>query len=162
MASGRAACRQLKRWTQATLTNSSTAPKSTATWFSSSLELKGEWRRGAGGHLAWVNHRLASFRCLTWSEDHLFSMLSVPEDIFYELARRCYSISCLSQLCVFETRDMYHNIGPLDPERLNVFRTVREITGEVASPLKHLNEEERLLCRSCVCIYLVNITGLLG
>ncbi|XP_056883008.1 receptor tyrosine-protein kinase erbB-4-like isoform X3 [Takifugu flavidus] len=25
--------------------------------------------------------------------------------------------------------DMYHNIGPLDPERLNVFRTVREITG---------------------------------
>ncbi|XP_029370417.1 receptor tyrosine-protein kinase erbB-4 [Echeneis naucrates] len=25
--------------------------------------------------------------------------------------------------------DMYHGIGPLDPERLNVFRTVREITG---------------------------------
>lgn len=25
---------------------------------------------------------------------------------------------------------MYHGIGPLDPERLNVFRTVREITGE--------------------------------
>lgn len=94
--------------------------------------------------------------------DHLFSTLSVSEEIFYELARRCYSISCLSQLCVFETRDMYHNIGPLDPERLNVFRTVREITGEVASPLRHLNEGKRLLCRSCVCIYLVSITGLLG
>lgn len=79
--------------------------------------------------------------------------LSVPEDIFYDLARRCYSISCLPQLCVFETRDMYHNIGPLDPERLNVFRTVREITGEVASPLKHLNEEKRLLCRSCVYLF---------
>ncbi|XP_076025878.1 receptor tyrosine-protein kinase erbB-4-like [Genypterus blacodes] len=25
--------------------------------------------------------------------------------------------------------DVYHSIGPLDPERLNVFRTVREITG---------------------------------
>ncbi|TKS66634.1 Receptor tyrosine-protein kinase erbB-4 [Collichthys lucidus] len=25
--------------------------------------------------------------------------------------------------------DMYHGIGPLDPERLNVFRTVKEITG---------------------------------
>ncbi|KAM3585648.1 uncharacterized protein V6R79_023514 [Siganus canaliculatus] len=25
--------------------------------------------------------------------------------------------------------DMYHEIGPLDPERLNVFRTVKEITG---------------------------------
>uniref|UniRef100_A0A3B3VTT4 Receptor protein-tyrosine kinase n=1 Tax=Poecilia latipinna TaxID=48699 RepID=A0A3B3VTT4_9TELE len=25
--------------------------------------------------------------------------------------------------------DVYHNIGPLDPEKLNVFRTVREITG---------------------------------
>ncbi|XP_075904754.1 receptor tyrosine-protein kinase erbB-4 [Nelusetta ayraudi] len=25
--------------------------------------------------------------------------------------------------------DMYHGIGPMDPERLNVFRTVREITG---------------------------------
>uniref|UniRef100_A0A3Q2D5J4 Receptor protein-tyrosine kinase n=1 Tax=Cyprinodon variegatus TaxID=28743 RepID=A0A3Q2D5J4_CYPVA len=25
--------------------------------------------------------------------------------------------------------DAYHNIGPLDPEKLNVFRTVREITG---------------------------------
>ncbi|KAA8579742.1 hypothetical protein FQN60_006835 [Etheostoma spectabile] len=29
--------------------------------------------------------------------------------------------------------DMYHGIGPLDPERLNVFRTVKEITGETAS-----------------------------
>ncbi len=26
-------------------------------------------------------------------------------------------------------RDMYHGIGALDPERLNVFQTVREITG---------------------------------
>ncbi|XP_067357691.1 receptor tyrosine-protein kinase erbB-4-like isoform X1 [Channa argus] len=25
--------------------------------------------------------------------------------------------------------DMYHGIGPLDPERLNVFRTVKEVTG---------------------------------
>nr|XP_023855877.1 receptor tyrosine-protein kinase erbB-4-like [Salvelinus alpinus] len=27
------------------------------------------------------------------------------------------------------TRDVYHNIEALDPEKLNVFRTVREITG---------------------------------
>lgn len=38
---------------------------------------------------------------------------------------------------MFEIRDMYHGIGPLDPERLNVFRTVREITGEAASPLRN-------------------------
>lgn len=31
---------------------------------------------------------------------------------------------------VFIDRDVYHNIEPLDPEKLNVFRTVREITGE--------------------------------
>lgn len=31
---------------------------------------------------------------------------------------------------VFTGRDVYHNIEPLDPEKLNVFRTVREITGE--------------------------------
>lgn len=29
-------------------------------------------------------------------------------------------------------RDMYHGIGPMDPERLNVFRTVKEITGKTA------------------------------
>lgn len=28
---------------------------------------------------------------------------------------------------------MYHGIGPLDPERLNAFRTVKEITGEEAA-----------------------------
>lgn len=30
-------------------------------------------------------------------------------------------------------RDVYHNIEALDPEKLNVFRTVREITGESAA-----------------------------
>lgn len=43
---------------------------------------------------------------------------------------------------VFPLRDMYHGIGPLDPERLNVFRTVKEITGEIdaaaESPWKKL------------------------
>lgn len=39
---------------------------------------------------------------------------------------------------------MYHSIGPLDPERLNVFRTVREITGEAAAPLKSRNEGKHL------------------
>ena len=31
---------------------------------------------------------------------------------------------------------MYHGIGPLDPERLNVFRTVKEITGEIAASVE--------------------------
>lgn len=38
-------------------------------------------------------------------------------------------IFCLLCFCY---RDMYHGIGALDPERLNVFRTVKEITGETA------------------------------
>ncbi|GAA6110348.1 receptor tyrosine-protein kinase erbB-4-like [Tachysurus ichikawai] len=32
--------------------------------------------------------------------------------------------------CLFGS-DVYHNIEALDPEKLNVFRTVREITGSV-------------------------------
>lgn len=38
----------------------------------------------------------------------------------------------LLSVCVCH-RDMYHGIGPMDPERLNVFRTVKEITGKAAS-----------------------------
>lgn len=30
------------------------------------------------------------------------------------------------------SRDVYHSIEALDPEKLNVFRTVREVTGELA------------------------------
>lgn len=42
----------------------------------------------------------------------------------------------LSRLTVWKAlviyRDVYHNIEALDPEKLNVFRTVREVTGELA------------------------------
>lgn len=44
-------------------------------------------------------------------------------DIFFLLLP---SLTC----SLFTGRDVYHNIEPLDPEKLNVFRTVREITGE--------------------------------
>lgn len=36
---------------------------------------------------------------------------------------------CHSGLVLLVHRDVYHNIEALDPEKLNVFRTVREITG---------------------------------
>lgn len=43
---------------------------------------------------------------------------------------------CLPLLTFWSTlfiyRDAYHNIEALDPEKLNVFRTVREVTGELA------------------------------
>jgi hypothetical protein len=34
------------------------------------------------------------------------------------------------QFLLFSPRDPWHKIPALDPEKLNVFRTVREITGE--------------------------------
>lgn len=54
-------------------------------------------------------------------------------------------------MCVFEIRDMYHGIGPLDPERLNVFRTVREITGEAASPLQ--NPMKKSISLGTLCVF---------
>lgn len=51
------------------------------------------------------------------------------------MVKMAFNFLFVSTVCVFEIRDMYHGIGPLDPERLHVFRTVREITGEAASPL---------------------------
>lgn len=40
-----------------------------------------------------------------------------------------YSFSLLTGFTVL-SRDPWHKIPALDPEKLNVFRTVREITGE--------------------------------
>lgn len=46
---------------------------------------------------------------------------------------------------LFSLRDSYHGIKPLDPEKLSVFQTVREITGtmrKVKSLLKGIPDWE--------------------
>lgn len=44
-------------------------------------------------------------------------------------------------------RDMYHGIGPMDPERLNVFRTVKEITGKATAICSSGSVSERNMGR---------------
>lgn len=50
-------------------------------------------------------------------------------------------------------RDMYHGIGPMDPERLNVFRTVREITGKVTSLCASGSASETAVRREAECLF---------
>lgn len=68
----------------------------------------------------------------------------------------CFSnIDLLCFILLF--RDMYHGIGPLDPERLNVFRTVKEITGKTASLG---NTEYKKNYRVCLCMRPCELFGL--
>ena len=65
-------------------------------------------------------------------------------------------------------RDMYHGIGPLDPERLNVFRTVKEITGEIAasveSPWKKKVTEQNNSVTWCAweCVWMDHVAFVFG
>lgn len=68
------------------------------------------------------------------------------------MVKMAFNFLFVSTVCVFEIRDMYHGIGPLDPERLHVFRTVREITGEAASPLQNPMKKSVSLQTLCVFV----------
>lgn len=57
--------------------------------------------------------------------DWLFNIVGLIRDFFFFLFMQ-HKIKFPMTL----HRDVYHNIEALDPEKLNVFRTVREITGE--------------------------------
>lgn len=50
-------------------------------------------------------------------------------------------------------RDMYHGIGPMDPERLNVFRTVREITGKATLLCARGSASEAAVRREAECLF---------
>lgn len=52
-------------------------------------------------------------------------------------------------------RDMYHGIGPMDPERLNVFRTVREITGKATSLCASRSASDTAVRREAECLFWV-------
>lgn len=115
--------KRLKLQIPGTSRSLSIAPKSTATSSSSSRASKGEclWPfRLQTGSLE-VQTKLCHTNVQSLSlQAFLFSI--------YEYN----PFSCL--FCVIYNRDMFHGIRALDPDRLNVFRTVREITGERQSP----------------------------
>lgn len=99
-------------------------------WHRSVFILEDVWTRKILLNLTFSNLIWATFICVN-KQRNVFGFCSVTQCEFWytQITSLC---SCL--LALFYNRDMFHGIRALDPDRLNVFRTVREITGERQSP----------------------------
>lgn len=88
---------------------------------------------------------ICSLKAKCWPPEYCFHMVWLKDLIFFSFQHHI--------LCFCSFRDPYHTIAAINPEKLNIFQTVREITGNMLLISYNLNFS--------LCIYGCYLLGFL-